>query len=371
MTQPIQHIALNLPITTVSRTDSSAPYLMVGAQQDTGFSIFLSEKYPLSKMLDKLRERLTEDEYSVVESWLTNGESLPVWEELAGKIVPFLVGNNQILDPQIGERVQQQLALQMSEVKQLPQSEKFSQELKDFFRQLLLQPDKINPAATEKESTAATLTQIDAAKPSPSLVPTILGANLQTDEPAETNMLLSISSAGTEVVRSTPVVATGASATASQHSAGILNVPLGEPGWNQALGKQIRWMIGSAVQSASLKITPPQLGPIEINLAVINEQAEVRFAAQHDQVREALEAAIPRLREMFRDISLDLVNVDVGKKEVGSHPQFSTLVSDQGTKGEQRSEGYVDTQDSTEVTGNQAPDGMVSVSGSGLVDDYA
>ena len=351
MTQPIQHIASNTPTTAASRADSGASDHLSDQEQKTKFSLYLPENYPLSDILEKIREHLTEDEYLVVESWLTNGETLPLWEEFAGKLLPFLAGNNDLLSPQIRERLQQ-LALQMPNAGQLPHAEKSWQELKDFFQQLVSQPNSINSTTTETESLAATQAQIDLRNPSLSFVPTALGMSLQEDGSAGINMLASISSTGTDAVRSTSLASTGTIATSTQPAASILSVPLGEPGWNQALGRQIRWMIGSEIQTASLKITPPQLGPIEINLLVRNDQADIRFVAQQDQVREVLEAAIPRLREMFKDSSLDLVNVDVGKKEMGSHDQFSALVSDHSAEGEQRSDGYADTQDSVEFAGN-------------------
>lgn len=367
MTQLIQHVAPNVSTTAASTVDSSALQHLVDKKQQAEFSNFLPQEYSLSKMLEKLRGRLTEDEYVVVESWLTSGESLPLWEEVAGEVVPFLAANIDLLSPQIRERIQQQFTLQLPNEGQLPPTQKSWQALKGYFQQLLPQPDNSNSTATERESFAAALAQIDPQKPN--LVTTVLETGLQGDRSAGINVMPNMSLTGAETVKSLAVVSTTALTTSNQPSAGILSVPLGEPGWNQALGRQIKWMIGSEIQGASVKITPPQLGPVEINLLVKNDQADILFAAQHDQVREALEAAIPRLREMFKEISLDLVNVDVGKKEAGSHHQFSALLSDQSGKGDRTSDGYADTQDSVEVKSESK--GLVSLKSSGLVDDYA
>ena len=369
MTQLIQHVAPNIPTTAASTVDNSTSEHLVDQKQQTEFSNFLPQESSLSKMLEKLRGRLTEDEYVVVELWLTSGESLPLWEEVAGEIVPFLAANIDLLSPQIRERIQQQLALQLPNEGQLQPTQKSWQELKGFFQQLLPQPDNSNSTAGERESFAAAQAQIDLQKPSLSFVPTVLETSLQGERLAGINVMSNMGLSGVETVKSLAVVSTAALATSNQPSAGILNVPLGESGWNQALGRQIRWMIGSEIQGASVQITPPQLGPVEINLLVKKDQANIVFAAQHDQVRDALEAAIPRLREMFREISLDLVNVDVGKKEAGSHHQFSALLSDQSGRGDQTADGYADTQDSAEVKLERK--GLVSLKGSGLVDDYA
>jgi flagellar hook-length control protein FliK len=91
--------------------------------------------------------------------------------------------------------------------------------------------------------------------------------------------------------------------------------PLGEEGWSQAMGDRIMWMIGKGVQSSSIRINPPNLGPIQVHVSVQNDQASVNILAQHGAVKEALEAAIPRLREMLHESNLQLVNVDVSHRE--------------------------------------------------------
>jgi hypothetical protein len=100
--------------------------------------------------------------------------------------------------------------------------------------------------------------------------------------------------------------------TPPQAPAPILEPP-GNGAWTQALGDRVLWMIGRDIQSAELRINPPQLGPVEVRIAVQNDQASVSFTAQHPFTREALEAAVPRLRELMGSSDLNLVNVDVGQ----------------------------------------------------------
>jgi flagellar hook-length control protein FliK len=94
-----------------------------------------------------------------------------------------------------------------------------------------------------------------------------------------------------------------------------LDLPLGHKGWAQAMGERVLWMVGNRLQGAEIRITPPHLGPIDIRLSINNDQASVSFAAHHGVVREALEAGIPRLREMLGESNLQLVNVDVGHRD--------------------------------------------------------
>lgn len=91
----------------------------------------------------------------------------------------------------------------------------------------------------------------------------------------------------------------------------------GEAGWNKALGERVMWMVGRGVQSAEIRLNPPELGPLAIRVALQNDQASITFTAQHPYTREALEAAIPRLRDLMQESNLNLVNVDVGQNDGG------------------------------------------------------
>ncbi len=87
--------------------------------------------------------------------------------------------------------------------------------------------------------------------------------------------------------------------------------PVGDPAWGSAIGERLVWMVKGDHQVAELKITPPNLGPMEVKLTINHDQASVSFVSNHALVRDALEAAIPRLREMLAEQSLNLVQVDV------------------------------------------------------------
>jgi len=90
-----------------------------------------------------------------------------------------------------------------------------------------------------------------------------------------------------------------------------VNTPLGQAGWDQALGERIQWLASQKIQGAQVKLNPAHLGPMEVRIHVHHDQASVQFTAQHAVVREALEAALPRLREMFNASGVQLLNVNV------------------------------------------------------------
>ncbi len=151
-----------------------------------------------------------------------------------------------------------------------------------------------------------------------------------------------------------------------------LNAPLGKSGWEQGLGERVLWLVGHSIQGASMRINPPHLGPIDIQLTLQNDQASVSFSAQHGVVREALEAAIPRLREMFGENNLQLANVDVGQRDSGDtrpHAEHADRNPDSGREAlaESRERG----EDGLEQEGTLAADSMRYYRSDGLLDDYA
>jgi flagellar hook-length control protein FliK len=83
------------------------------------------------------------------------------------------------------------------------------------------------------------------------------------------------------------------------------------PAWGAELGQKVVWLVNQQQQIAHINVTPPQLGPIEIRLNLAHDQASATFVSPHAAVREAIEAALPRLRDMLAESGLTLGNVDV------------------------------------------------------------
>ncbi len=87
---------------------------------------------------------------------------------------------------------------------------------------------------------------------------------------------------------------------------------VGTTAWDRALGQKVVWMVGSAIQSAELTLNPPDLGPLQVVLNVSNDQASASFSSAQPEVREALESAMPRLRQMLSDAGVQLSGFSVG-----------------------------------------------------------
>jgi len=91
---------------------------------------------------------------------------------------------------------------------------------------------------------------------------------------------------------------------------------VGSQGWDNQISQRIVYMIGKE-QAATLTLNPPDLGPVQIVLNVSNDQATVAFSADQLEVRQALENALPRLREMMSEsgIALNNATVDAGARQ--------------------------------------------------------
>ena len=80
-------------------------------------------------------------------------------------------------------------------------------------------------------------------------------------------------------------------------------------------------MIHQDVQSASIKLNPPHLGPLEVNVSLANNQVDVSFSSNHASVKEALDASIPKLREMLGDNGLQLGDANVTHRSFSDQQQ--------------------------------------------------
>jgi flagellar hook-length control protein FliK len=84
--------------------------------------------------------------------------------------------------------------------------------------------------------------------------------------------------------------------------------------------------VRNEVQQAEIKLNPPHLGPLEVRLALHHEQAHILFFAADPSVRDALEGALPRLREMLDGNGIQLNQAQVSdqsfarqQREFGGH----------------------------------------------------
>ncbi|HED34871.1 MAG TPA: flagellar hook-length control protein FliK [Gammaproteobacteria bacterium] len=122
-----------------------------------------------------------------------------------------------------------------------------------------------------------------------------------------------------------------------------IGVNLASPDWSDQMTQKVSMMLQGGIQKAEIKLNPAHLGPMEIKLSMSDDRASVSFVAQHAPVRDAIEQAMPRLREMLEEQGLNLVDVDVS------------------TQSERYSEQQSDQQSGEADTKQQGADSMQSV----------
>lgn len=88
--------------------------------------------------------------------------------------------------------------------------------------------------------------------------------------------------------------------------------PLQSKAWPEQFGEKIIWLARSDQQSAQININPPQLGPLQITLHLNGDQANAIFASPHAEVRQAIDAAMPQLRDMLQSAGITLGDASVG-----------------------------------------------------------
>jgi flagellar hook-length control protein FliK len=90
-----------------------------------------------------------------------------------------------------------------------------------------------------------------------------------------------------------------------------ISVPVGSDGWPRAVAAQLHWFVSNGVQSATLRLVPDHLGPIDVHVDVQQSQVNVNFTAAHPDTRAALEQTVPRLREILAGSGLTLGHANV------------------------------------------------------------
>ncbi|MFT3668512.1 MAG: flagellar hook-length control protein FliK [Pseudoxanthomonas sp.] len=82
--------------------------------------------------------------------------------------------------------------------------------------------------------------------------------------------------------------------------------------FDEDIGDAVRWMADQKIGHAHIKVTPNELGTVEIRLRLEGDRVHADFASTQADVRQALESSLPRLREMLGQQGFQLAHADVG-----------------------------------------------------------
>jgi len=101
-------------------------------------------------------------------------------------------------------------------------------------------------------------------------------------------------------------------AAAAQQATDLISTSVRDSIWGERVSERVIMMAGNQLKSAEIRLTPAELGPLRVQVAIDDGAANVTFHAQHALTRDALEQALPRLREMLAENGLTLGNAQVG-----------------------------------------------------------
>jgi flagellar hook-length control protein FliK len=108
--------------------------------------------------------------------------------------------------------------------------------------------------------------------------------------------------------------AASASSDASPVPSLRVQADVGSAEFPQSLADRVSFMVDNSWSNAKLQVNPPQLGPIELQIAVQGDRAQVMMSTHSALTRDALEASVPKLREMLSSQGFTQVNVDVSQR---------------------------------------------------------
>ncbi|MFT5218329.1 MAG: type III secretion system needle length determinant [Planctomycetota bacterium] len=85
--------------------------------------------------------------------------------------------------------------------------------------------------------------------------------------------------------------------------------------WANGIGERVSWMINQNSNSATIRLDPPSLGQLEIQIKLADDSTLVTIHTQQSQTRELLDAASHRLRELLQENGYQNVSVDVSQRQ--------------------------------------------------------
>ncbi|MEB1527961.1 flagellar hook-length control protein FliK [Xanthomonas sp. WHRI 7945] len=85
--------------------------------------------------------------------------------------------------------------------------------------------------------------------------------------------------------------------------------------FDDAMGARMSWLADQKIGHAHIKLSPAELGPVEVRLHLNGDQVNASFSSAQADVRQALENSLPRLREMLGQHGFQLGQADVGQQQ--------------------------------------------------------
>ncbi|GGX79320.1 flagellar hook-length control protein FliK [Vogesella alkaliphila] len=133
--------------------------------------------------------------------------------------------------------------------------------------------------------------------------------------------------AGSEVKTLPPALAAGRQELPTDLSAGGVGKELKEvllggtmdrsKQWGEAFGQQVVKAVERQLDSARFHVTPEKLGPIEVQISMNKEQAQIVVTTSNLMAKDIVESHLPALSRMMEQAGLQLADAQVSSQQQG------------------------------------------------------
>jgi len=113
-------------------------------------------------------------------------------------------------------------------------------------------------------------------------------------------------------------------------------VAMQQGGWSEAVVDKVMWLSSQNLKSAEIQLDPAELGRLEVRVDISKDQTQVTFASPHAGVRDTLEGQMQRLRDLFTQQGMNLLDVNVSDQSLSRGWQGQG--QEQGGESERRGE---------------------------------
>ncbi len=118
--------------------------------------------------------------------------------------------------------------------------------------------------------------------------------------------------------------AAGSSASDAAPAATLhVHAPVDSADFAQGVADRVSFAVDNDWNTAKLQVNPAQLGPIDLQIAVQGDRAQVVMSTHSALTREALESSIPKLKEMLGSQGFTQVSVDISQRSFQDRSAFS------------------------------------------------
>lgn len=99
----------------------------------------------------------------------------------------------------------------------------------------------------------------------------------------------------------------------------VVSTPVATQGWTEEVAQKVSWTAHNGNGRAELVLTPAHMGRIEVSIHIHGDQASATFIAANAHAREALQDAMPQLREVLSNAGIQLGQANVSANSSGQN----------------------------------------------------